>query len=333
MVKNKPQIKYVTYSVLILITLLLPLMIPNEYYRMIFNQTFVYIMAALGLNFITGMTGQPNFGTAGFVAIGAYITGILTTKFNASPWICLIAAILVGYVLGICLGYPSLRIKGIYLALTTTGFNVIVQLLATNMSDVTGGTQGIQNIPSFSIFGFKINENLSNFYFLFFMFLIMLFIAVKIVHSKWGRAFIAIRDNSEAVESCGINIADLKIKAFTLASIYGCVAGVFFATLLGYVSPTTFSLDLAYTFVVMIMLGGIGSMAGTVIGTSVVTILPEVLRFMQDYYWIVFCSIMLIFFMVFPNGLVSIGGRAKALIKEKIGKKKGGHGIADDPSA
>ncbi len=327
----KAHKKLVVYIVLIVASLILPKIITNNYFQMIFDEVLVFIIATIGLNFITGMTGQMNLGTAGLLSMGAYVTGILTTKYNISPWICLIASIFIGYLIGKGLGYPSLRLRGIYLALTTIGFNEIVQLLLTNLSGVTGGTQGIRVSP-FSIFGFKITSNEENFYFLFIMFLVMLFIAVKIVHSKWGRMFVAIRDNIDAVESCGIDISDLKIKAFTLASIYGCVAGTLYATLMGFINPTSFSLDLSFNFVIMMMLGGIGTIAGSIIGPIMVTVLPELMRFMQGYYWIIFYSLVLVLSVILPNGLASLGKKFMHLFKliwTKI-NKKGGKDIAND---
>jgi branched-chain amino acid transport system permease protein len=332
LVKNKYiKGKYIVFLLLIIAASVLPFIIKNTYYTMVFNQTLVNIIVVLGLNFITGLTGQMNLGTAGIFAIGAYITGLLTVRWHISPWIALFLAIPAGYLIGRGLGYPSLRLKGVYLALTTIGFTEIVRLLATNLSGLTGGTQGIQRIPGLHFFGIYISTNEGFYYFLLICVIIMVLLSMKIIHSKWGRAFKAIRDNIDAVEACGINVADIKIKAFTLASIYGCIGGALYANLFGYINPSTFNLDMSFNFLVMLMVGGIGSIGGNVIGAILVTVLPELLRFLQNYYWLIFSVIVLIFVIWQPNGLAALFENIYKAVKSKLFIKKGGNDIVDDP--
>ena len=180
-------------------------------------------MLVLGLNFITGLTGQMNLATAGMLALGAYTYGVLTTTGGWEPWVALFALFAVGLALGRCLGFPSLRLKGFFLSLTTIGFTEIVRLLASNLADVTGGTMGLSNIPHLSFF-FAFADKNSYFYLNLIFTVILTLIAIHIVYSKWGRAYKAIRDNVEAAEADGIHISKLKIQAFTLASIYAVIA-------------------------------------------------------------------------------------------------------------
>ncbi|RKL62641.1 branched-chain amino acid ABC transporter permease [Thermoanaerobacteraceae bacterium SP2] len=286
---------------------------------MLFDQTFINIITLLGLNFITGLTGQMNLGTAGIFAIGAYTSSLLCVKLGISPWLGLIAAIVMGYLIGIGLGWPSLRIKGIYLALTTLGFGEIIRLLIANMSKFTGGTQGVKGIPFYNLFGLTIGNEREFYYFLLIVTIIMVYFSSRIVNSKWGRAFKAIRDNELAVETCGINISDIKIKAFTLASIYGCIGGALFAHLMGYINPVDFNIDLSVKYLMMLMVGGIGSVPGSIIGAIVVTLLPEYLRFLQNYYWLTFSVILLIFSVLLPNGLISLFDVVVKSVKMKGG--------------
>lgn len=330
LVKNEyTKSKYIVFLVLVILASVLPFFTTNTYYIMLFDQILVNIIVVLGFNFITGLTGQMNLGTAGTVAIGAYITGLLTVRCNISPWIALLLAIPAGYLIGKGLGYPSLRLKGFYLALTTIGFTVIVQLMVTNLSDLTGGTQGVQRIPGFNLFGISISTNESFYYFLLVCVIIAVLISIKIIYSKWGRAFKAIRDNIDAVEACGIDVADIKIKAFTLASIYGCIGGALFANLSGYINPGTFGIDMSFNFLIMLMVGGIGSIGGSILGAIIVTMLPESLRFLQDYYWLIFSIIVLIFVIFQPNGLVELFNKIYKAVKSKLLKKKGGDDIVD----
>lgn len=308
---------------LLVICLILPLFITKNYYQMLLCQTFINIIVVLGLNFITGLTGQMNLGTAGIFAIGAYISALLSVNFSISPWICLLLAIGAGYLIGKGLGYPSLRVKGVYLALTTMGFGEIIRLLATNLEGVTGGNHGVNNIPGFNFFGIPINNAKSFYYFLLIVVVIMVVISLRIINSKWGRAFKAIRENIDAVEGSGIDVADIKIKAFTIAAIYGCVGGALYANLMGYINPTGFSLDFSFSYLIMLMLGGIGTVGGSIIGAFIVTILPEFLRFLQDYYMLIFGVIGLLFAIFLPYGLTSLPSVIKNSADRKSLKANG----------
>ncbi|WHH61742.1 branched-chain amino acid ABC transporter permease [Petroclostridium sp. X23] len=260
----------------------------------------------MGLNFITGLTGQMNLGTAGIMALGAYTAALMSTNLHAPAWICFVLSIVMGWLIGLGLGYPSLRLKGVYLALTTIGFSEITRLVLTNWVDLTGGTMGVQNIPAITVFGYELDSSFKIYYLYLLVVIVLVFTSQRIVKSKWGRVFKAIRDNVEAVEACGIDIASIKIKAFTLATIFGCLGGAMYTYMMRYVNPTTFIPDLSANYLVMMMLGGIGSVAGNIIGAVIITLLPEFLRFMQSYYWLVFSIITLIFVIFLPNGIISI---------------------------
>lgn len=302
----------------ILIAIIVPLLVTDNYNRGIFIMALINIIVVLGLNFITGLTGQMNLGTAGIFAVGAYTTALLTTKAGISPWLTIIASIIMGLVIGIGLGFPSLRIQGVYLALTTIGFAEIIRILISNLK-FTNGIMGIRNIPSFSIGGFVIEDKLQVYYLFLVFVIIMAIIAYRITYSKWGRLFKAIRDNYEAVQACGIDIAKPKIMAFTLAAIYGCVAGSLYAVHMEFITPSVFTFDLSTTFIIMMMLGGIGSVPGGILGAVVCTILPEKLRFLGNWYWIVFSIIVLLIILFRPSGVISFFNQKRVTKKgEKV---------------
>lgn len=288
----------------IVIAIIVPLLVTDNYNRGIFIMALINIIVVLGLNFITGLTGQMNLGTAGIFAVGAYTTALLTTKVGLSPWLTIIASIVMGLIIGVGLGFPSLRVQGVYLALTTIGFSEIIRILISNFK-FTNGIMGIRNIPTFSIGGFVLDDKLSVYYLYLVFVIIMGIIAYRITYSKWGRLFKAIRDNYEAVQASGVNIATPKIMAFTLAAIYGCVAGSLYAVHMEFITPSVFTFDLSTTFIIMMMLGGIGSVPGAVLGAIVCTILPEKLRFIGNWYWIVFSIIVLLIILFRPNGVIS----------------------------
>ena len=304
--KKKLKLKSLHFAVgALVIGAFLPIFIKNDYYMMVHNRVLINIIVVLGLNFITGLTGQMNLGTAGIFALGAYSSALFTRYTNLTPWLGLIAAVIMGILIGRGLGYPSLRVRGVYLSLTTIGFGEVVRLLISNTPKFTGGTQGIRNIRPYNIGSYQIQSQ-KEMYYLFLVFTaIAFFIAWRIAYSKWGRIFKSLRDNVEAVEMSGVDIASCKIKAFTVASIFGTVAGAMYAHYMGYINPSTFNLDLSTNYVVMLMVGGLGSVVGTIFGSAIVTILPEMLRFLGNYYQIVFCSIILLGAIFFPDGWVS----------------------------
>ena len=299
--------KYWGYILFFVLMALEPQIIRNTYQQTLFNLTLINVIIVLGMNFVTGLVGQMNMGMAGVFACGAYTSGILAVRLHVDPWIGLLASVVTGLIIGIMLGWPSLRVKGIYLALTTIGFGEIVRLLAANLADITGGTQGLTGIPPFTVpFLGKVTGNIPNYYFLLFFTILAIIVANRIQKSKWGRAFIAIRDNDEALESSGINIAEVKIKAFLCSTVFACVAGALYAHFMHYITPTNFTSDYSAKYVMMLMIGGIGSVPGVVVGAFFITQLPEYLRFMSDYYLLVFALISMVFAIFLPNGIISL---------------------------
>ena len=284
----------------------------NDYIMTIFVQGLLYSIIVLGLNFITGMTGQMNLGNAAVFGLGAYTAALSTTKLGISPWLAMILVALMGWFIGLLLGYPSLRVKGVYLTLTTIAFNEIVRLCLQNM-EWTGGVGGVRSIPRFQIFGFSINTPVRNFYFILFILVLVIFVTHRIIYSKYGRAFIAVRDNVDAVETCGIKLSRIKVQAFTLSTIYGAIAGGLYASFMGYISPTTFTMNLSMSFAVMLIIGGRCSIPGCIIGAFVISFAPELLRFLGTYYQFTYALIIMLALIFNPNGLVALGPKIKRL--------------------
>ncbi|EXG88142.1 MAG: branched-chain amino acid ABC transporter permease [Lacrimispora sphenoides] len=303
---------------------ILPMFISNNYHLNLMIQVLINIIIVVGLNFITGLTGQMNLGTAGIFSMGAYTSSLLATRLGINPWICLIAAVGMGFLIGMGLGYPSLRVSGVYLALTTIGFSEIVRILMTNLTGLTGGALGVTGIPPFSILGHKFQTNKEIYYLYLVIAVILIFNAYRIVNSKWGRAFLAVKDNPDAVEAGGINIASIKILAFTLAAVYATVAGSLYAHYVGFINPSAYNLEYSINYVVMLVIGGIGSVPGNVLGAILVTLVPEFLRFMENYYWLVFSIITLLFVIFMPNGIVSLFKGKKRAAKAGKGAQANG---------
>lgn len=301
---------------------ILPLIVNSAYYITIFNQILIYSIVVFGMNFITGMTGQMNLASAGIMALGGYTMAILGTKFGVSPWIGLLAAVFMGVLIGYALGYPSLKLKGTYLALTTLAFTEIVRMLATNLIGLTGGTQGIKNIPVFSIFGFAFDSYQKYYYLVLVFAAFFMIMSMRIVKSKWGREFLAVRDNIDALDSLGLDVKKIKIRAFVLCAIYTSVAGVLYVGFYQYMNSSTYTPALSFNFVIMLLLGGIGNVIGNVIGAIIVVLLPELLRFLGDYYQLIFYTFCLVVAMFFPRGIVSMVDTLYTRIVKIVNNKK-----------
>lgn len=296
-----------------------PFLAPTQYISNLFCLSLVNIIVVLGLNFITGLAGNMNLGTAGIFAIGAYSSALLSTKLGVSPWIGLIVAAILGIVIGLCLGFPSLRVKGVYLSLTTIAFGEIVRLWLNNTKNITNGTAGVVAIPKYNIGGFSFDTDQSCYYLILFFVIVFTLISVRLVNSKWGRAFKALSDNPDAAESLGIDIAKIKITAFTLTTVFGSIAGALYAHYVSYIDPMTFNFNWSVKYVIMLMIGGIGLIRGNVFGAVVCTLLPEALRVFGDYYLIIYYVIAFAAAIVLPNGwLVGI----EKLCRWIIGKVK-----------
>mgnify|MGYP000881296664 CR=1 FL=1 len=289
--------------ILVLALVVLIFRFSNVYVQSIMNMLMYNIVLVLGLNFITGLTGQMNLGTVGMLALGAYAYGILTVTAGWNPWVALFAMFAVGFAVGRLLGYPSLRLKGFYLSLTTIGFSEIIRLLITNIEPLTGGTMGFSKVRRLSVWFYESQTKSDYFYILLAFVVIATVVANRIVNSKWGRSFKAVRDNSEAAEASGIDISKLKVMAFTLAAVYAAIGGAMYAGYNTYLNPSGFTLEYSQNYVAMLMIGGIGTVPGCIIGATIVTILPELLRGFADYYWIMFCTVCIVMAILVPDGL------------------------------
>lgn len=296
--------------------ILLPIVFPNKYYTDLFCQVLINIIAVLGLNVVMGLAGQTNLGTIGIIAIGSYTISILSSSIGTAGMLGILLALAFGVALGLMLGYPSLRVKGVYLTLTTLSFTQIVYLLANNLNNFTGGPMGLR-LPYLNLLGWQLTNTRQLYYVILSVTVFVILFSVRIGRSKFGRAFKAMNDNPEAVEALGIKISNLKLKSFMIATILGCLAGALYAVMMRYISPTAFIPDANTKYIIILLLGGIGSTGGIMVGAVIVTLLPEILRFMGDYYQLVFYVFALCLLLVCPLGLADLFRRLKNSILKK----------------
>lgn len=299
------QVKFARYFMFILL-LALPFFV-RDYMLDVLILAGIYAILALGLNVIIGFTGLLNLGYAAFYAIGAYSYALLSVRLGLGFWqalpVSMVAAALAGYALSV----PSLRLKGDYLAIVTLGFGEIVRLVLNNWDSLTGGPNGISGIAPPYLSGLSLG-GLDKYYYLTFVSVIVTYVVIKRIRiSRIGRAWIAIREDETGASAMGINTTLYKRYAFAFGSLWAGLAGALFAAKMQFVSPESFSFTESVLIASMVILGGLGSLPGVVIGAAALVILPELLREAQSYRMILL-GVGLIVMMIFrPQGL--FGGR------------------------
>lgn len=283
----------------------------DPYFYSIIMYSGVNIILAVSLNLVNGFTGQFSIGHAGFMSVGGYLSAFITTQLQVSnpalisdpliaPWIFLavlilggVAASLVGYLVGL----PSLRLKGDYLAIVTLGFGEIIRVVLLNI-DAVGGARGMPSIPG-----------LSNFGWIYSFVVITVFVIWRTVNSAHGREFLAVREDEIAAEAMGVNTTRAKVRAFVIGAFFAGIAGGLFAHYLRYLNPATFDFNRSFEIVIMVVLGGMGSVTGSVMAAVFLTGMREALRPLQeltrlDFRMIIYSLVLIILMLTRPNGLL-----------------------------
>ncbi len=272
----------------------------------------VNIILAVSLNLTVGFLGELTLGHAGFISVGAYAGCLFTIYCNLPVWIefplALIIGGLVAAIFGVIIGIPALRLNGDYLAIVTLAFGEIIRSVLNNVK-FTGGAGGLKGI-----------DKTSNFTIAYILVILTLIVITNVVHSRHGRAIMAIRDNIIAAQSVGINIVYYKLVAFVGAAFFAGVAGVLYGHNLGILKPSTFDFNKSIEILVIVVLGGMGNITGSVIAAIIITLLPEVLRDLADYRMLIY-SIALIVMMLFSSNPTLVEFRKKIFKTKKGGNK------------
>jgi branched-chain amino acid transport system permease protein len=268
----------------------------------------VYLMPAMGLNLVVGYAGQMSIGQAAFFGIGAYHVAILM-KLGLPFFAVLPIAAGSCFIIGLMLGFPALRVQHHYLAFATLGFNVLVYLILRNEQSWSGGTFGLSGIPRPSLFGVELNGNLAFFYFTFVSTILLSLLLAWLLRSPWGRAFAALRDNPIRAESLGVNITAYTLLAFAIGAACAGVGGAYYAVLVQYIEPTAFNVPASLMMLLAVIVGGSGRFFGPLVGTVVIILLPEWLRFAQNWYLMVFGFAVVALMMWLPGGVLSLPDR------------------------
>ena len=261
----------------------------SEYYVSILNLILIAVVGALGLNILVGYTGQISIGHGAFMSVGAYTAANLITQLHAPFWIAIPAGGLMAALIGALVGIPSLRIKGIYLAIATLAAQLIIEWTINHVPAISGGVQASIQVPRPTLFGTPLKTQWQLYLFLMVFVVLAIVGTSNLMRSRIGRAFIAIRDQDIAAEIIGINIFRYKLWAFAISSFYAGVTGVLYTYYLGIANYEQFQLDVSIDYLAMIIIGGLGSILGSIFGAIFVTLLPIVTRWLlEDYGWLFF---------------------------------------------
>ncbi len=304
--------KKTIFILLPLIIFLYPLVIQNDYFIHLAMVIGLAIIYGQGFNLLYGYCGQISFGHAAFYAMGAYCAVLLQVRLGISFWISAPLAVLFSGGIGFLLGLPILRLRHHYLGMATLGFGIVVEAIIVQWRELTYGPVGIMEIPIPNFFGIPLQG--ASFYYMVAVFTVLSFlIANNIVRSRFGRAFMAIRDNEEAAPSLGINPILYKSLALGISGLYAGLAGVLYAYLNLFIGPECFGLNLSVDVVMITVVGGLGTIIGPVIGGVIVSLLPEFLYRFVDYHLAIYAFMLLMFLLFLPKGIAGmLEGRKNA---------------------
>ncbi|HOD63197.1 MAG TPA: branched-chain amino acid ABC transporter permease [Smithellaceae bacterium] len=314
------------YLVVLVIALALPLVITNRYYSQVITMSLLFAIGALSLNLILGFTGQMSLAHGAFFAIGAYGVAILTYTLGWNFWLALPASALLAAFIGFLVGMPALRTRGSYFAITTMCLGEIIYLIAGNWMELTGGHNGIVGIPVPSpiavpgVLEITFQSQASQYYLVLFFLLLTVFVMHRLTKSLRGMTFLATALNEDLSEAVGINTFRTKLLSFIVANFFAALAGGIYASLIGSISPSVASLTMTFNFLMFVLLGGITTLAGPIIGAFIIPILLEYLQFLQDYQMILFGFLLIVVIIYFPTGFMGL----YAKVRDKIKKSKVG---------
>jgi len=295
------------------IILVLPLAFPSAYYYRVAALVFIFAIASLGLNLLMGFAGQVSLGHAGFMGIGAYAVAIGPTYLGIPPLFSFVLGAMLSALVAFVVGRPILRLKGHYLAVATLGFGVLLAIVFANEANWTGGPDGM-TVPRFTLLNWPLRGADTWYWISAVSFLVGATLALNLIESPTGRALRAIHDSEVAARVLGVDVAQKKLMIFVVSAVYASVAGSYVALINGYITPDVSGFLRSIELVAMVVLGGMGSVAGSLVGSAVLVILPQALTLFHDYEHMVL-GLIVMSVMIFlrggivPSLAVALGGR------------------------
>jgi len=306
---------------LLIVAIICAFMLKERYLALVLCFICINTLAVTGLDILFGYTGQVSFGHAAYYAIGAYGSTLLSMKVGIPPIISVLLASLMSMILGMIIAIPAAKLVKHFLSLLTIAFGQMVYIFISITDSLTNGYSGIMTIPHISIFGYTFTSNQSNFFLLLVITILVLIAKNRIIKSRVGRAFIAVRENTQAANGMGINVRYYKVMAFAISAFLTGLAGALYAHLVCFISPDSFTNTTSNLFMTMLLFGGIGSLAGPVIGSAILVIVTELMQSFVAYQMLIYAIFILVVLFYLPNGVIGILDTFRAKIKSKLRKK------------
>lgn len=290
--------------ILVILAMIFPHLTDNNYFIYVGVTILLYMILASALNIILGYTFQYLIGFAGFFAIGAYTTAILSTRSDINFLLILLISGFLCAIFSILIGIPTYRLGGIFFAFASLGFGEIIRLTIINWDSLTRGTFGIPGIPSPEIFNMSISTNTQFYYLGLIILLLHLFMSYRIINSRVGRAWISLRENEDAAKSLGVDTFKYKLLNLMYGTFWAGIGGGFYAYFSRYVSPDTFILDEGFRIFAMVLVGGMGTLTGPLVGSGLLTLLPQIFREFSRYQLVIYGIAILLVMHYRPQGIL-----------------------------
>ncbi|MBY0147274.1 branched-chain amino acid ABC transporter permease [Neobacillus niacini] len=290
---------------LILFAIVFPLISNNDYFIHVMTLSFIWMIGVYGLNLLAGYTGYLSLAHAGFFAIGAYSLGLLTVKAEMNFWPALLLSLIITGVLGFFAGLISLRTKEHFFAIYTLCVGYIIYLVIDKWDSLTEGVRGLIGIPAPANIGPLSFETLqSHYYLVLFFLLLVVLIMYRIVHSLSGRTYIAIRNSEDLAQTIGISTMKNKLTVFVISTVIAGLSGALYASFVRFIGPDIGSIAIVFDFLTYLLVGGLGTLSGPIVGTLLIVVLSQRLQFLQDYRMLVFGPVLTLLIIFYPRGIV-----------------------------
>jgi branched-chain amino acid transport system permease protein len=299
------KIQRIFILVLILFAIAFPLISNNDYFIHVMTLSFIWMIGVYGLNLLAGYTGYLSLAHAGFFAIGAYSLGLLTVKAEMNFWPALFLSLVITGVIGFFAGLISLRTKEHFFAIYTLCVGYIIYLIIDKWDSLTEGVRGLIGIPAPANIGPLSFETLqSHYYLVLFFLLLVVLIMYRIVHSLSGRTYIAIRNSEDLAQTIGISTMKNKLTVFVISTVIAGLSGALYASFVRFIGPDIGSIAIVFDFLTYLLVGGIGTLSGPIVGTLLIVVLSQRLQFLQDYRMLVFGPVLTLLIIFYPRGIV-----------------------------
>jgi branched-chain amino acid transport system permease protein len=312
------------FAALALAIIILPFFVDSKYYYIVLNVIGLNTIVVVGLNLLIGFAGQISLGHAAFYGLGSYFSGVLTVNYGFSLWPAMLAGMLATGIIAYLIGYPSLKLRGHYLVMATLGFGIIINILMGELEQFTGGHDGLMGISPLSIGGLTFDSDLKNFYLIWSFVFICMLTARNLLNSRVGRALRAIHGSETAANSLGVNTSSYKVKVFVLSAVFASLAGSLYAHYITFISPSTYDFYYSIQVVTMVIVGGMGSLWGSLFGAGILTVISEALHVAKQYHVIAYGVFLCLVLIYLPEGILAGGYNLYLKIKtQKIILKSG----------